>query len=119
MISVQSTAQALANYYVGLGRWIGLATANPGTTAALAHEASGGLPAYARVKTTWTPQPADGPYGLVSGSEVILSVGFGTYTYAVLCSASSGPNMIDNCQVLTTQVLLEATLVVTPAYVQS
>lgn len=118
MISVQTTAQALANYYVTLGNWIGITTGNPGGTSTPANEAHGGLPAYARVETTWEPQPANGTYGLQSGSEVLLHAGFGSYTYAILCSGSTGDNMIDSCQVLTTEVLLQATLVVVPEFVQ-
>lgn len=114
-IAVANTKSLLAAYYATLGSWLGLATANPGSTATVSNEATGGLPAYARVQTTWSPGSFAGAQG---GTPVTFNVGPGNYTYSMLCANSTGNNMIDNAQIQTTLVLLQATLVCTPTFVQ-
>ena len=53
-IRIDTTRQALADKYGSLGKFLGLASADPGAAAAPANEASGG--SYARVATTWVSE---------------------------------------------------------------
>lgn len=70
----------------GLGTYISLHTADPGTTGA--NEATGGSPAYARKATTWTGGTVD---GTVTGSQVTIDVPAGTYThFSVWTAATAG-----------------------------
>lgn len=117
MVNVTETAQQLSNDYVALGNYIGLATGNPGSTSAPAHEASGGTPAYARVPTTWTPSSP--PTGINQGSTVTINVPAGTYTYMILCSGPTGHNMIDNCPIDPMPLNGDGQIALTPIYQQS
>lgn len=112
-IRVDSTRQALADKYGSLGTFLGLATADPGATAAPANEASGG--SYARVATTWSSEVG----GWEQGTACTVSVNPGTYTYAILCSAATGDTMIDNCEIDTTILSTVGQIVLTPAFVQT
>jgi hypothetical protein len=113
MVNVDNTKQQLANTYASLGTFFGLATDDPGTTATPAHEASGG--GYARVATTWSP----GAGGLETGTNCTINANAGTYTFAILCSAKTGNNMIDNCTIGNTVLSSAGQIVFTPSYVQS
>jgi hypothetical protein len=115
VINVPATQTLLAAYYSQQAKWIGLATGSPGTTSAPVDEASGGSPAYARVATTWT---AGTTAGVVLGTPVTIHAGPGTYTYALLCSASTGASMVDWQGIAPTKVLNQATLVCSPTYTQ-
>jgi len=112
-ISVDATRQQLADTYAGLGKFFGLATADPGTTSTPANEASGGP--YARVATTWS----SGSGGSETGSSCPIYANPATYTYAILCSAASGNTMIDNCSIDTTILSGPGQIVLTPIYQQS
>ena len=112
-IRVDSTRQALADKYGSLGTFLGLATDDPGTTAAPAHEASGG--SYARVATTWSAQVG----GWEQGTACTVNANAGNYTFAVLCSAATGANMIDNCIIDGTVLSSAGQIVLTPAFVQT
>jgi hypothetical protein len=111
-IRIDSTRQALADKYGSLGNFLGLATADPGTAAAPANEASGG--SYARVATTWASEIG----GWEQGSACTVNVNPGTYTFAILCSAATGANMIDNCVIDSTILPTAGQIVLTPAFVQ-
>lgn len=89
MVAVDSTKNSLASAYVGLGTWVSVHTASPGTTGA--NEVTGGTPAYARKQTTWGTPTA----GVVSGSEVTFDVPAGTYTHWGLWSAQTGGTFRD------------------------
>lgn len=80
-------ASALA--VTGLGTWISLHTADPGTTGA--SEATGGTPSYARKQTTWTGGASDGS---VPGSQVAIDVPAGTYTHFGVWSAASAGTFV-------------------------
>ena len=112
-ISVDATRQKLADTYASLGKFFGLATADPGTTATPGNEASGG--SYARVATTWSPNGG----GSETGSSCTINANPATYTYAILCSAASGNNMIDNCSIDSTTLSTPGQIVLTPIYQQS
>ena len=112
-ISVDTTRQQLADTYVQLGTFFGLATDDPGTTATPAHEASGG--SYARVATTWSA----GNGGSETGSKCTINAEPGTYTYAILCAMASGDNMIDNCGIDATTLSSPGQIVLSPIYGQS
>ncbi len=112
-ISVDTTRQDLADRYASLGSFLGLATADPGNTATPANEASGG--SYARVATTWSSEIG----GWEQGSACTVNANAGTYTFAILCSAATGANMIDNCIIDSTILSTAGQIVLTPAYVQT
>jgi hypothetical protein len=111
-IRIDSTRQALADKYGSLGNFLGLATADPGTVAAPANDASWG--SYARVATTWSSEIG----GWEQGSACTVNVNPGTYSFAILCSAATGANMIDNCVIDTTILPTAGQIVLTPAFVQ-
>lgn len=114
-IAVATTRQSLANAYMGLGTWIGVATGDPGTTSTPSNEAAGGSPAYARKQTTWT----SGSGGVVNGSAVTIDVAAATYTYILLASAQTGANMIDKAAVTSVVMSAQGQIVVTPTYTQT
>lgn len=84
-----ATREAAALEVTGLGTYISLHTADPGTTGA--SEATGGSPAYARKQTTWTGGASDGS---VAGSEVTFDVPAGTYTHMGIWSAVSSGTFV-------------------------
>ena len=103
MVNVLATAQNLNNDYSAMGDWIGVCTGVPGSTATVLNEATGGSPAYARQQTDWT----SGSNGSAVGSAVTLNLPAGTYPYMIMCSGSSGNNMVDWC-ILPTPIILSA-----------
>jgi hypothetical protein len=112
MVNVTATAQSLNNSFTGLGTWIGVCTGTPGNTSTPANEATGGSPAYARQATTWT----GGTSGSAAGSAVILNLPAGTYPYMIMCSGSTGNNMVDWITLPTPIVIAAQTAVtVTPS----
>lgn len=113
MVAVTNTKQTLAAYYATLGTYFGLATGNPGATATPANEASGG--SYARVATTWSA----GSGGVMNGTAVTVNAQANTYTYTIMCSGSSGNNMIDNVAINSTVLSAPGQIVLTPTYTQS
>lgn len=109
-IQIAATRQVLADAYKGVGTYFGLATGNPGTTATPANEATGG--GYTRVATTWS----SGTGGVVNGTAVTISAAAGTYTHALLASAVSGNNMVDNCTITSTVLSAAGQIVLTPTF---
>lgn len=109
MTNVTSTAQNQVNDYSAQGNWIGLCSGNPGSTSAPSNEASGGSPAYARQATSWN---VSGPTAI--GSAVTINVPAGTYGYMIMCSASSGNNMVDWCPITPQVATSQTTITVTP-----
>jgi hypothetical protein len=103
LTNLVSTAQNLDNTKVSLGNYIGVCTGVPGSTSTVLNEATGGSPAYARQATTWTA----GTNGSHTGSPVVLNLPAGTYPYMIMCSASSGNNMVDWC-ILPTPIVIGA-----------
>lgn len=114
-IAVAATRQNLADRYGTLGNYVGLATADPGTTATPSSEATGGSPAYARKPTTWS----SGAGGVINGSAVTIDVPTGTYTHILLASAVSGANMIDKADITDVVMSNQGQVVVTPTYTQT
>lgn len=109
MTNVDATADAQVLNYVALGSWIGLATGNPGNTNTPANEAVGGSPAYARQETDWVTS------GSTSiGSPVTINIGPGTYSYMILCSGSSGNNMVDWVPITPQVTAIQTTVTITP-----
>ena len=109
MTNVTATADTLVSDYSGLGNWIGLATGAPGSTVSPASEASGGSPAYARQATSWTVSGST-----AIGTAVTFNVPAGTYSYMLLCSASSGNNMVDWCAITPQVCTSQTTITITP-----
>jgi hypothetical protein len=109
MTNVSTTLQSLVSYYSGLGNWMGLATGTPGSSTTPSFEATGGSPVYVRQATTWN---VTGSTAL--GSPVIFNVPAGTFGYLLLCSGSSGANMVDWCS-FTPQILpAQTTITIIP-----
>lgn len=109
MTNVSTTLQSLVSYYSGLGNWMGLATGNPGSSTTPANEASGGSPAYIRQATTWNITGAT-----ALGSAVIFNVPAGTFSYLLLCSASSGANQVDWCPMAPQVIAGQTTITIIP-----
>lgn len=109
MTNVTSTADTMIADYSGLGSWLGLCTASPGSTAAPSNEASGGSPAYARQETSWT---VSGPTAI--GSVVTFNVPAGTYSFMILCSAQTGNSMVDWCPIPPQVAGSQTTITITP-----
>lgn len=108
-----ATKEAAATTISGLGNYVSLHTADPGTTGA--NEAAGGAPAYARVQTTWAPGASD---GVATGSEVTFDVPPGAYTHVGVWSASTGGTFVGGTAIPSTtlgaqgQVKVDPTLTV-------
>lgn len=109
MTNTDATSDTLVTTFVGLGAWIGLATGNPGSTATPANEAVGGSPAYARQETTWSTSGSQS-----IGSPVTFNVGPGTYSYVILCSGSSGANMVSYSPITPQVTPIQTTITITP-----
>lgn len=109
MTNVAATADTIVSDYTALGNWIGLATGAPGSTATPANEASGGSPAYARQSTSWTVAGAT-----ATGTSVTFNVPAATYTYMIVCSASTGNHMVDWCPITPQVITSQTTLTLTP-----
>ena len=111
MVNVLATAQNLNNDYTALGNWIGVSTGPP-ASGALNEPPGTGSPPYARQSTTWTP----GTNGSASGAQVTLHLPPGTYPYMLMCSGSTGNNMVDWC-ILPTPIMVsvQAAITLTPA----
>ncbi len=112
-IAVATTRQNLADRYGTLGAFFNVATGNPGTTSTPANEASGG--SNARVAATWS----SGTGGAINGTACTINANAGTYTHAPLCSASTGPTMIDWAAIVSTILSAPGQIVLTPSYAQS
>lgn len=113
-ISVTATRESLAVAYSGLGTWISVHTADPGSTGA--SEATGGAPAYARKQTTWTAGASD---GATTGSQVTFDLPAGTYTYIGIWTAATGGTFIDRAAITSTTLGAQGQLLVTPTFTQS
>lgn len=86
-LAVPATREAAALAISGLGSWISLHTASPGSTGA--SEAAG----TTRRQTTWTAGPVD---GTVTGSQVTHTAApANTYTHYGIWSASTGGTFVD------------------------
>lgn len=91
-IQVDTTKQALAQTYTGLGQFFGLATNPPTPTAT--NEASG--TDYTRVPAGWTNTTP----GVYTASPTIPADA-GTYTYAILCKSGTAgqADITDYCAI--------------------
>jgi hypothetical protein len=95
-IQVDSTKAALANTYVNLGQFFGLATNDPGTNAHPDNEATGNTYSRAQPTQPWLVNDA----GVAIVQCTINADGGGIiYTHAILCSDMNGDTMIDNCPI--------------------
>ena len=119
MVTCTATQNTLAGDYTALGNWVGLATGAPGSTATASNEASGGAPAYARVQGAWGAAAISGASSTAQFTAgVTINVNSGTYTYAILASASTATaaNMFDNCSITSVTMSAQGQIVVTPAF---
>lgn len=106
---VAATKETAALAVTGLGAYVSVHTADPGTTDT--SEASGGSPAYARAATTWTGGTSD---GIVTGSAVVIDVPSGTYTHIGLWSAATSGTFIGSAAITSTTFAAQGTLAITP-----
>jgi hypothetical protein len=109
-IAIAATKNNLADRYGTLGSWFNCCTGNPGATTTPANEATGG--GNARKQTTWGTAAA----GVTTGTACIIDLAAGTYTYATLCSASSGATQVDNCTITSTTLSATGQIVLTPTF---
>ena len=114
MALTAATKETAALSVTGLGGWISLHTADPGTTGA--SEVSGGSPAYARKQTTWTGGASD---GVVAGSEVTIDVPAGTYGHFGLWTASTGGTFIGGGSFTSVVLASQGQIRVQPTFTQS
>ncbi|WP_306358714.1 MULTISPECIES: hypothetical protein [unclassified Nocardia] len=119
-IAVAATRQVLADAYKNIAGtnevWISVHTADPGATGI--NEASGGTPAYARKKCTWT----SGTGGVLNGSQVAVDLDAGTYTHVGLWKTQSGTaatDFIDKVDIADTVLGAQGQLLITPTFTQS
>jgi hypothetical protein len=89
MAFTNATKETAALAVTGLGNYISLHTADPGTTGA--SEVTGGSPAYARKQTTWAGGSSDGS---VAGEQVTFDAPAGTYTHMGIWTAASGGTFV-------------------------
>lgn len=112
-IAVATTRQVLADAYKNIGNWFGTTTGAPGSGPAVANEATGGSPAYARKQVTWV----SGSGGtLTVSSPATCDVPAGTYTHIIGCSAVSGSNMFDWADVPDVTMNNQGQVVITPSF---
>lgn len=109
MALANATKEAAATAVSGLGTYISIHTADPGTTGT--SEATGGSPAYARQQTTWTAGTAD---GVVAGSQVTFNLAAGTYTYFGIWTAATGGTFIGAGTISPGPLSAQAQVKVTP-----
>ena len=116
-IRIGTTRQSLANAYGNLGNWFAACTGDPGATSTVANETSGtgGSGAYARLQGTWS----SGSNGVLTCTNVILSVPAATFTFGSLCSAATGAAQLDNAAITPTAFASPGQLVFTPGYTQT
>ena len=112
-IRIAASRQTLADAYKGLGNWFAACTGDPGATTTVSNEATGG--GYARLQGTWT----SGSGGVLTCTNVILSVPAGTFTYGAVCSAATGTTQTDNATITSTVFSNPGQLVFTPGYTQT
>lgn len=109
-----ASKETAATAVTGLGNFISLHTADPGTTGA--SEATGGAPAYARQPTTWTAGASD---GVVNGSEVTIDLPAGTYTHFGVWSDATAGTFIGGGTIASTTLGAQGQIKVTPTYTQT
>ena len=113
-IATNAAKESLASAYAGLGTWISVHTASPGTTGA--NEATGGAPAYARKQTTWSGGASD---GVTTGSQVTFDLPAGTYSHIGIWSASTAGTFVDFAAITPVTLGAQGQLLVTPTFTQS
>jgi hypothetical protein len=115
MVACTASLNSLAASYAALGTHIGLATGSPGSSTTPTNEVTGGSPAYARQTTTWSA----GSTGVQGGTAVTIDSPAATITYVIVCSSTSGNNMVDNVSVTSVTLSAQGQVVVTPTYTQT
>lgn len=115
MALTNATKEAAADAVIGLGDWVSLHTADPGTTGA--SEASGGSPAYARKQTTWSADAVDD--GVRAGTQVTIDLPAGTYTHFGIWSASTSGTFVGGGTITSTTLSAQGQIKVTPTFTES
>lgn len=116
-MAIATTAEknSLATKYGSDAAYAALFTADPGTTGTAGSEVTGGSPAYARKAITW----GAAANGVTSGS-VTFDVPTGTtITFAGVCSAVSGDNLLDRVAIASQQFSSQGTYALTLTFTAS
>lgn len=106
-IAVASTREALVLAYIGLGTYLSMHTADPGTTGA--NEATGG--GYVRKATGWVAGATD---GVATGSQVTFDLAAGTYTHVGFQSAATAGTFLDKAAMTSTTLGAVGQILITP-----
>lgn len=111
-MKVVASINSMAASYVSGHTYLNCATADPGTTATPASEASGGSPANARKATSWSA----GTTGVQTGTQQSIDLAAGTYLWMLLCGSATGNNMWDNCSFASQTLSADGPLLLTPTF---
>lgn len=114
-IATTTELNSLATKYGSDAVYAALFTADPGTTGSATGEVSGGSPAYARKAIAWGA--ASG--GVITGTATFDVPAGTTVTFAGVCSASSGANLLDRGAVTSQNFAAQGTYTLTLTYTQS
>jgi hypothetical protein len=110
-VAIATTAlkNLVATAYGAEADYAALFTADPGSTGSVTGEVTGGSPAYARKAITWGAPSA----GVVT-AQVTFDVPPGvTITFAGVCSASTGANLLDKAAITSQNFANQGTYVLT------
>lgn len=108
-IAILAERNAMATHYGVDAVYAALFTADPGTSGTVVGEVAGGSPAYARKAISW---------GTASASAVVGTVTFDvptgtTITFAGVCSALTGSNLLDKVSITNQTFATQGTYVLT------
>jgi hypothetical protein len=116
-MAIATTAEknSLATKYGTDAAFAALFTADPGTSGTVVGEVTGGSPAYARKAITW---------GAPSGGVITATVTFDvpastTVTFAGVCSASTGANLLDRVAVTSQTFAAQGTYALTLTFTEN
>lgn len=115
MVATATEKNSLATKYGVDAVYAALFTADPGATGAVTGEVTGGAPAYARKTISWGAAAA----GVVTGTCTFDVPTGTTVTFAGVCSALTGANLLDRVAVTSQAFASQGTYALTLTYTQS
>jgi hypothetical protein len=108
-IATTTEKNSLATKYGTDAAYVALFTADPGTSGTVSGEVTGGSPAYARKAITWGA--ASG--GVITGTVTFDVPASTTVTFAGVCSAATGANLLDRVAVTSQAFATQGTYALT------
>ena len=114
-IAITAEKNSLATKYGTDAPYAALFTADPGTSGTVVGEVTGGAPAYARKAVSW----GAAANGVVTGSVTFDVPASTTITFAGVCSAATGANLLDKAAVTSQAFATQGTYTLTLTYTQS